>query len=77
MNIKINLFNSFVFLILLYGSFQYGRVYDTGTKVNQPEYNHVVRHEQCEVVCDTSGNVFSVWYKGHPYTLDTSVTDNL
>lgn len=75
--IKINFFNSFVFFILLYAAFQYGRVHDEGIKVNQPELNHIVYTDRCDVVTDTSGNVYCIWYEDQPYVIDPVLFENL
>lgn len=70
-------FKYFVLFILCYGCFQYGRIHDEGIKVNQPEYNHVVYVDNCEIVCDTSGNINCIWYRNNAYTIDTNSLENL
>ena len=75
--IKINFFNSLVFFILVYGAFQYGRVHDEGIKVSQPELNHIVYTDRCDVVTDTSGNVYCIWYEDQPYVIDPVLFENL
>lgn len=80
MNLKINFYTVFFTLIVGYGIFQYGRVYDRSPKtiVDQPEYNHVVfRSNECTIVTDTAGNVNSIWFKDQPYTLDTAILNDL
>lgn len=75
--IKINFFNGFVAFILLYAAFQYGRVFDHELIVNQPELNHLVHRELCDVVTDTSGNVYCIWYQDQPYVIDPVLFENL
>lgn len=75
--IKINFFNSLVFFILLYAAFQYGRVHDQGVKVSQPELNHIVYTDRCDVVADTNGNVYCIWYEDQPYVIDPVLFENL
>lgn len=80
MVIKFNFYTAFFGLILLYGIFQYGRVYDKSpeTVVEQPEYNHVVyKSGECTIVTDTVGNVNSIWFRDQPYTLDTTILNDL
>jgi len=80
MVIKFNFYTAFFGLILLYGIFQYGRVYDKSpeTVVEQPEYNDVVYMSgECTIVTDTVGNVNSIWYRDQPYTLDTTILNDL
>lgn len=64
--------------LLLFGSFQYGRAYDDRRViVNQPEHNHIVFVDHCEIAADTSFNISAIWYRGAAYTVDTTVYDNL
>lgn len=51
--------------------------YDEKVIVEQPEYNHVVRHGHCYIMCDTSNQIFSIEYRGEIYVLDTTATENL
>lgn len=46
-------------------------------EVSQPQYNHMVIHDDCRIVTDTLGNINCIWYNDMPYTLDTTVLDNL
>lgn len=75
--IKINFFNGLVAFIVLYGAFQYGRVVDDHQIVDQPEYNHFVYSERCEVVTDSIGTVECIWFNNRPYTLDLELIENL
>lgn len=77
MKINLNVFGVFVSVLLLFMAFTYGRTYDVGVFVNQPEYNHVVRVDYCKVVEDTSHNVMGIWYKEQLYMLDTVIFKNL
>ena len=80
MNLKINFYTVFFTLIVGYGIFQYGRVYDKSpqTVVEQPQYNHVVyKSGECTIVTDTVGNVNSIWFRDQPYTLDTAILNDL
>lgn len=67
----------FLVSLMCFASFQYGRIHDEGIKVNQPEYNHVVYVDNCEIVCDTTGNINCIWYRNNAYTIDTNSLENL
>lgn len=77
MKVTFNLFGVFVSLSLLFIAFTYGRTYDVGVIVNQPEFNHVVRVDYCKVVEDTSHDVLAIWYNEQLYMLDTVIFENL
>jgi hypothetical protein len=81
MVIKFNFYTVFFGLVLLYGVFQYGRVYDKDQQpqitVDQPQYNHMVQVDDCTIVMDTLGNINSIWYQDQPYTLDTTILADL
>ena len=68
---KFNFYSVLLTLIITFAVFQYGRTYDVGVTVYQPEYNHVVRKDLCEIVQDTSSNTLAIWYRGDLYMLDT------
>lgn len=69
-------FKYFIALFICYGSFQYGRIHDEGIEVYQPEYNHVVLKDRCDIIQDTVGNVNFIWYKEKLYVLDESLNQN-
>lgn len=70
-------FKFFIVFIMCYASFQYGRVHDEGVEVYQPEYNHIVITDRCEVVLDTLGNINTVWYRDVPYVYSPELLENL
>lgn len=66
----------FFILVLMYFSWQFGRIHDEGVQVYQPEYNHIVLQDRCEIVTDTLGNVICIWYNDVPYTYSEEVEIN-
>lgn len=78
MKVTINFYSVFIFALILYGFFQTGRVYDDKRYiVSQPEYNHMVYMDHCEVVTDTTGKVLTIWHDDIPYRVDYDVFHNL
>jgi len=67
----------FLISFMCFASFQYGRIHDEGIKVSQPEYNHIVYVDRCEIVCDTVGAINCIWYRDNVYTIDTTSLENL
>lgn len=61
----------------MYASFQYGRVHDEGIIVDQPELNHIVIKDRCDIVMDTTGYVIAIWYQDQPYKIDPILFENL
>jgi len=57
----------FFILILMYFSWQFGRIHDEGIEIYQPEFNHIVLKDRCEIVTDTLGHVLCIWYDDTPY----------
>lgn len=41
------------------------------------EVNHVIQHDECIVVMDTTNKIRCIWYKDMPYILDTTIFVNL
>ena len=68
---KFNFYSILLTFLITFAVFQYGRTYDVGVTVYQPEYNHVVKKDICLVVGDTAGNTNALWYHGDLYVLDT------
>lgn len=54
-------------VILMYFSWQFGRVADEGIFINKPEQDLIVIKDRCLVQMDTSLNVNTVWYNDVPY----------
>lgn len=70
----------FLSLIVCYGFFQYGRIHDDGVKIYQPEYNHVVVSDRADIVLDTAGNPYAVYWdddmgKSHSFILCEDCAD--
>ena len=78
MRLTINFYSVLIFALILFGFFQTGRVYDDHRCiVSQPEYNHMVYIDRCEVVTDTVDEVIVIMYNNKPYVYEPSVLDNL
>ena len=54
-------------VILMYFSWQFGRVADEGIFINKPEQDLIVIKDRCLVQMDTTLNVNTIWYKDVPY----------
>ena len=54
-------------VILMYLSWQFGRVADEGIFINKPEQDLIVIKDRCLVQMDTTLNVNTIWYNDVPY----------
>lgn len=63
-----NWYKYLVGFTFVYGVFQYGRIYDDKRCiVSQPEYNHFVYTDRCEIITDSTGQVMVVVHDNMPY----------
>lgn len=79
MKIKIDWFGGFFILLSYIMVYMWGNSNSIRPRVivYQPDYNHVVRIDTCQVIADTTNTTLFLWYDNYIYTADSFWTNSI